>query len=63
VPVVGVKPLGPKLKGASSLQSQRQGHGYGTSGNQSFQEHLASCELSREEQMAGANKVMKLITG
>jgi hypothetical protein len=37
---VGVKPLDHKLKGAS-------GHGYGTSGNQSYQEHLASSELCR----------------
>jgi hypothetical protein len=55
---------GPKLQGAATLQSQRQGHGYGTSHNQSFQEHLASCELCRRVvQMEKANKGLRLLTG
>lgn len=54
----------PKLKCVSTLQSQRQGHPYVSSHNQSFQEHLASSELCRRVlQMERANKGLRLLTG
>lgn len=66
-PTVRIKRLGsssqrslserPKLKGASS-------YGFGSSGNQSYHEHLASCELCRTVlQMEKANKGLRLATG
>jgi hypothetical protein len=56
------------IKAASSLS---QGHGkgqghYGISHNQSFQAHLASCEICRQVaqmETERANKGLRLLTG